>query len=86
MQQGIAEELFFDEFNEAAVSPSSVLEASVPARLVLEVSVGPTLSPFRVSLLAHQFQGGPPPGAPYPDCGPDSDPTSSLVCGPNACP
>jgi hypothetical protein len=37
-------------------------------------------------VLAHQFQGGPPPAAPYPDCGPDPDPTSSLGCGPNACP
>ena len=35
--------------------------------------------------LAHQFQGGPGPPPPYPACGFDPDPGSSLGCAPNGC-
>ena len=38
-------------------------------------------------ILNHQFSGGPPPADPYPSCGMDPDPASSLGCdGPVACP
>jgi hypothetical protein len=33
-----------------------------------------------VYMLAHLFTGGPPPGAPYPDCGLDPEPGTSLGC------
>ncbi len=36
--------------------------------------------------LAHQFAGGPPPPAPYPLCGTDPDPATSLGCDVSTCP
>ena len=38
-------------------------------------------------ILNEQFVlGSPPPPPPYPDCGADPDPASSLGCQPNGCP
>ena len=37
-------------------------------------------------LLNHQFLGGPPPAAPYPSCGSDPEPATSLGCAVSACP
>ncbi len=37
-------------------------------------------------VLNHAFTGGPPPAAPYPACGVDPEPGTSLGCGVNACP
>ena len=34
-------------------------------------------------ILAHGFQGGDPPQAPYPMCG--IDPAATLPCEPNGC-
>ena len=37
-------------------------------------------------ILTHGFLGGPPPPAPYPSCGSDPDPATSLGCDLSACP
>ena len=39
-----------------------------------------------LSLLSHGFLGGPTPSAPYPLCGIDPNPMTSLGCGIAGCP
>ena len=42
--------------------------------------------PDAVYILAHGFSGGPPPPAPYPFCGMDPEPATSLGCAVSTCP